>query len=358
MISSKNKAPEQARVTLTKVAQEAGISIAAVSSFLNGRNYGIRLGEDTERSIIMACRKLGYTASSEEARRRIYPETGDICFMLPADMPMGFQNPYFHRMMVAIEEALATEEGNLTLARFDTDTDYQRNPDKLPPACGKNSITKFIMAGIPNIKLIRTLRGLRRPVVCIGHDVGVDGVHRILVDYRKATMEAVRYLHAQGHRRIAYLSGPFGNPGYTVIQLNAGYAESLQEVGLSFASKYVAFGQIAPLGGSKALHEILEMQPRPTAVLCMSDVQASGMIQCALSLGIRVPQDISIMGCNDDPVAVATSPAITTMRFPLEEMGKSAVSIFSSYFEEGSFPVNQRVFSPELIERESVSAIG
>ncbi|WP_052362150.1 LacI family DNA-binding transcriptional regulator [Geminisphaera colitermitum] len=346
---------------MTEIARVAGVSVSAVSSFLNNRNYGIRVSEGTQQRITAACRKLHYQPKSQAARARIYPQLGDVCFMVNNRTPDGAQNHYFGRMLGGVMKAMKQSEQQVTYALFDLGIDYMQHPERLPLPVRQESATKFILASGPNPSLVQHLLESGRPFVYLGQHLEMPGFLSICPDYAEASRMAVHHLHGMGHRNIAFITGSFGNTRYNQTEIERGFAQGMREVGLTLKPHLLCHGKLNTTDVSAAVDYCMG-QPkageRPTAFFCFHDtaaICAAGRLQAR---GVRVPDEVSVMGLNDEAGAATSHPAMTTVHFPLEEMGRAGLAEVERQALEGRPAASRKIVLPvTLIERASCAAV-
>ncbi len=346
-------------VTMSRIAAEAGVSTGAVSAMLSNRDYGIRVGEATRNRILEACRRLNYQPNNAVAMTRLYPEFGDVCFLLNSAVPDGTRNHYFGQMLTGVVEALRDPTHPVVYSLYDPEMDYQAHPEKLPQPLRSGTASRFIAASPPNPTLVKAILDAGYPLVYLGHYLDTPGLSCIIPDYAEATRLAVRYLADLGHRRIAYVTGPFGQRLYNMLELQRGFAEGMRECGIPLASKYIhhceaRVSDFVREDLIEAADNLMSLDPRPTAILCMHDSAAMLVSSRLQALGYSVPGDVSVMGCNDEPSAVMHHPALTTVRFPLKEMGKEALAEIDRQILGGK-PTGSRlqILPVELIARNS-----
>lgn len=360
-VAGEKKGRDAARpVILGEIARVAGVSVSAVSSFLNNRNYGIRVSEGTQQRIVAACRKLGYQPKSQAARARIYPQLGAVCFMVNNRMPDGAQNHYFGRMLSGIMGAMKQSEQQVTYALYDPDTDYVRHPERLPLPLRDESASKFVVASPPNPSLVQHLLASGRPFVYLGQHLEMPGFPSICPDYAEASRLAVHHLYGLGHRNIAFITGPFGSTLYNQTEIGRGFAQGMREAGLSLLPHLLCHGNLATADVTAAVDYCMaqEQAVRPTALFCFHDtaaICAAGRLQAR---GIRVPEEVSVMGLNDEVGAATSHPAITTIHFPLEEMGRAGLAEVERQALEGRPVASRKIVLPvSLVERASCCVV-
>jgi DNA-binding LacI/PurR family transcriptional regulator len=317
----------QKTITMAQIAKAAGVSQGAISSLLNDRDYGIRVSEKTRERVFKVCREMGYIPNDLRAVVRMYPELGDFCLLLTTRRPSGVGDPFLSRIAAATMEALPPSSRGLSIGCYEEKTDYS-DADQLPHPVQLGVASKFLIYGAANTTLIQALLRRGWPVLCLGYDVPIPGVLSLVPDYEQASRIAVEHLFGLGHRHIA------------------------------MDAQNIVYGDLTQQDGVTAFTTLIERKPEPTAVFCMSDAAAAGVLAAAYSHGRRVPEELSIVGCSDDLFTHMTCPALTTVHLPAEEMATGGVKEIDRLMREGppDDPI-RRVFPVRLVERQSCSAI-
>jgi len=354
-----NSAAAAKPITIAQIARAAGVSQGSVSAFLNNREYGIRLSKETRKQIMSACRELNYRPKNPAALARIYPAMGDICFLLNSGVPGGVQHQYFGQMLAGVIASLEDPTGHVAYSLFDPKVDYLQEPGRLPQSLRTGSATKCIAASAPNPTLVRAVLQQNLPFAYLGHSLEMPGLCCIVPDYAEATRLSVRHLAGLGHQRIAYLTGPFGDKTYNLLELQRGFVEGMEECRLPLVPHYIyhcAFdqGNFGAEQLAQAVDHLMALHPCPTAIMCFHDPAATVVSAHLQAKGFRVPQDISVMGCNDEPAAATHHPALTTIHFPLVEMGRRAVRELETQIQCGRPDRAVKIELPvRLVERVS-----
>lgn len=311
-------------ITMAQIAKAAGVSQGAISSLLNDRDYGIRVSEKTRERVFKVCREMGYIPNDLRAVVRMYPEVGEFCLLISSKLPGGLANPLAQRVASAAMGAVSEPSNPLTVAFYDEEIDYFSAPDLLPHPIRSGVCSKFLCLGQPSASLAQTLARRGLPLISLGHDCPFPGVLSLLPDYAQAARLAVQHLFELGHRQIALISGPFGSTDPQVLELNRGLGQACEEFGIPIEAQKIAYGDLSDRAGRHALEELLARKPAPTAIFCLSDAAAAGVLAAAQSRGLSVPQELSVVGCSDDGRALFTYPALTTVHLPAEEMAALA----------------------------------
>lgn len=310
--------------TIRDIAREAAVSTATVSRWMNGT---LAVRAETARRIEAAVKQHGY-APSHVARGLVTKSSRTIGLLL-ADI----SNPFFAGIARAVEDAAQAHGYAVIVCNSDSDPGKESAYIRL--------LRQKYIDGIVFLSNSHNRSGLRTaieehiPVVVA--DEEVDGLPQtgVFVDNQRGAFEAVSHLVALGHRRIAHIAGPRVHS--TPLRL-AGYRQALREAGVRFEKERVCYGDFQIASGNAAAHELLEVMPRPTAIFAGNDLMAIGALQAVWEKGLRVPDDLSIVGFDDVPLAAAVVPPLTTVAQPTAELGRTAVSMLIAKIEGRRFP--------------------
>lgn len=180
--------------------------------------------------------------------------------------------------------------------------------------------------------------------------------HMVASNDREAVREATQYLIAQGHRRIGLVAGPHGFRSARERRL--GFEEAMRDAGISLPRSMVAEGNYTFESGLIAAERLLDVVPRPTAIFSSNDEMAAGVIHAACQRGLIVPRDLSVIGFDDTPIAAHMWPPLTTVRWPIASMARSAalklITGIADNDDEGAV-LEPSMFLSTLIRRASVS---
>ncbi len=343
-------------ITMAQIAKAAGVSQGAISSLLNDRDYGIRVSDRTRERVFKVCRELGYIPNDLRAVVRMYPELGDYCLLISRRFQGGLSNPYVARVAAAVIGAI--KAGSLTLGFYDEAENYAAGGDALPHSVRAGVCSKFLCLGEPNPSLLQALQRRGSPSVSLGSDASSPGVVSLVPGYARGSRLAIEHLHRLGHRQIAIVSGPFGANDPQIIDLNSGVRQACEEFGIGLDAHRIVYGDLSEKAGRAAFEELLGRQPAPTAIFCLSDAAAAGVIAAAHARGVKVPGQLSVVGCADDYCGHFTTPALTTLHLPAEEMGAKAVPEIDRLVREapGSAP-RKIALEIGLVQRASVGPI-
>jgi len=312
-------------ITMSDIAKASGVSQGAISSLLNDRDYGIRVSEKTREKVFKTCREMGYMPNDLRAVVRMYPEYGELCFLAASNLGDLIADPFYSRVISGAMSASAEPSHPMSIARFRVDEDFTERNDLLPHPVKWGTASKFMYAGPANLSLIHSIVRRGFPIISIASDLPVAGVVSLLPDYADAAERAMEHLFRLGHTQIAIISGTFGSTDLPVMELNRGVRTGFEKAGVPLDGQNIAFGDLSSQSGYRSMELILGRNPKPTAVFCFSDALAVGAIAYAQSHGMKVPEDISVLGCGDDRFSAMIYPALTTVHLPAEELGSQAV---------------------------------
>ncbi|MBE3590731.1 MAG: LacI family DNA-binding transcriptional regulator [Firmicutes bacterium] len=329
--------------TLRDVARLAGVDPSTVSRVVNG-DQDLVIKEETRQRILKAVETLGYRPNAIARSLRLQ-RTRTIGLLVP-----DICNPFFPEVIRGAE-AVASEAGyHVIFGNTDDDPAKERRfIDTLLAARCDGLILATAMTRDQTIEYLSE-QGL--PFVLVNrYTLGTD--HYVVTDNLQAGREAVAHLIELGHRRIAHLAGPlFTDTGLSRLQ---GYRTALREAGITFHSAYVEECDFKEASGYEGARRLLQLDPRPTAIFAANDLIAIGVYRAAAEAGLRIPDDLSVVGHNDIPAATYLHPQLTTIRVPLNEMGRSSARLLVELIERGEATETPVVLKTELVVRGSTA---
>ena len=196
----------------------------------------------------------------------------------------------------------------------------------------------------------------RLPIVNACEYVKNRDITSVRVDNVAAAKVAVNHLLTLGHRRIAFVSGPADSP--ISVDRRHGYEAALKQAGISPTVSLVAPGDFSMEAGVRAIESFLARKQKFSAVFCSNDEMAIGAMRALATHGLDVPGDVSIVGFDDIRFARYTSPALTTIAQPKNEIGREAMRMLIELLNDPSTPVLKRVLSADLVVRGSTARYG
>ena len=327
--------------TLRDVAREAGVSVATASRVASGLD---NVRSETRERVERAMRELLYVPPGRRTA------TGVIGLLLP-----DFENPIFPALAQAMENR-ATEAGFASILCSTASAAY-REVDYVHMLLDRRVDGMiFISCEMTNMSgdhdhYGRLLEEGAR-IVFVNGALNALNVPSVGVDETIAGEVATQHLIELGHRRIGYVAGP---DYYLPTQQKAmGRESALRNAGLE-ADGLVAHGDFSVAGGRDAVRELLDRGESPTGVICSSDLMAIGVLQEATARGIRVPEDLSVVGFDGIDATRWTNPPLTTVEQPIEQIAETAVSALKSLIEDPGKPLPDFSFRPRLALRASTA---
>src|SRR6195256_3807209 len=330
--------------TLEEVAKLAGVSRATASRVFT---LSPRVSPKAKRAVERAAQKLSYVPN-RAARRLVPGRTASIGLVIPEPTAMLFGDPFFPRLVRGISEVLARKQLQLVLLAPQSEADETRLESYLS-AGHVDGVLMVSFHGADPLPERLHQRGM--PVVLGGRPSGNGNVTYVDVDNVGGARMAVEHLVATGRKRIATISGPL-DMGAGVDRLQ-GYREALRHAGLAMDDSYEALGDFGQESGGIAMQALLGRHPDLDAVFCASDVMAAGALATLREKGRRVPQDIAIVGFDDTSIAISTNPALSSVRQPIEEMGREMARLLLSAIEAPGLGRKQVILATELVVRSS-----
>ena len=329
--------------TMNDVARHANVSIATVSHVINGTRF---VSAERVERVHAAMRELGYTPDATARSLRV-GRTDTIGLVVPDN-----SNPFFAALARGIEEA-GFEAGYTTIL-----ANSNERPDRehrYVSTLVSKRVDGLILAPSrgDHSTLTRLLQNARIPVVVVDRDAELPNADVVLHDNEGGAYEATRYLIELGHTSIACVAGP-ADASSATERVN-GFRKAIAEAGL--AEQPVVEADFHFTGGREATARLLDTGAGFTAVFAANDLMAAGAMRELHSRGVSVPEDVSVIGFDDAPLAEMISPALTTMRQPLHEMAQSAVSLLLSRVTsgDGGAPV-RKVLATSLVVRDSTAS--
>lgn len=336
----KYKVKMMSYVTLKEVARRAGVSLATASRAINNRGD---VDQSTRRKVLEAAKALSYTPNPL-ARGLLSGTTKTIGVLVTT-----IQNPFYAAVVTGIEKILAAE--GYTIVLCNTHEDPAAEQDALRILLARR-VDGLIVAPVQSRREgLEPLLASKVPFVFVARNVSGIDADFVVADDEAVGRLAAEHLIAKGHRRILFLNS-WRNSSAELRQ--RGYEESLKAHGIPVEAGYIRtihYGTRAEEAISAALDEGL----RPTAVFCFCDDMAIGVLRALAARGIRVPEEMAVVSCDNLAYTGLLQPPLTTVDIPEFEMGVDAAKILLTKIKRRKKKTTQIVLEPRLIERASTS---
>jgi len=327
------------------VARLAGVSQSTVSRVLSGSPSRVPISAATRQRVLQAAKQLKFRPNVTARSLR----TQDTCMI--AVMIADISNPFYHSIVRTIHNTARAHGYDVLFSNTDHDPENERY---FCETVMRRPVDGVIMVPfhLTNKELDEIIYQGRIPIVALGQHVQHPEVDMVFTDDEQATIDSVHLLVSKGHRRIAHI----GTSMQTGVgeRRYRGYRRALELAGLPFDPALVQWGDFTVESGQRALRLLMDIAQPPTAVVASNDLMALGGIDTAISMGLRVPQDVAIMGFDDIPEARLIRPRLTTVAQKPCEIGQQLIEALLERMR-GQVAGGRRVFEVpyELIERQS-----
>lgn len=338
--------------TIKDVAQASGVSLMTVSHVINKKPG--KASTETRDRVLKAMRELDYQPSAIArglTRRKM--EAIGVVFYTHSTTPL-VTAAYFgdilggllHTAMLARQSITLFTELNCTDARENLSTYCDGRCDGL------------IFAGPPSSDdMVEALRRKHTPFVFLGDLPLASDVSCVDVDNVASAMRAIEFLVEQGHRRIAFLGG---DPEVTSSrQREQGYRQALSSAALAWDEALILPGRYSSESGHQRTVRLIQLASQvkeaPTALFCANDEIAVGAMSALSDMGLRVPEDVSIIGFDDSSAAAVVRPALTTIRQPFQELARHAVELLLAQIQDRETAERRILLPTSLVVRDTVS---
>jgi LacI family transcriptional regulator, galactose operon repressor len=330
-----------ARLTMRDVASLAGVSIATVSRVVNGRPD---VSAETRNEVLRVMREHGFT-TNRSARALAGGRTGLLGFTVPL-----LNESYFNSIISGAAEAAYAQDQRLVLCP--THHEHDREVSLLERLMGGTTDGAVVLLPEESSGELVRLQEQRYPfVVADPRKPLADGIPVVSAGHSEGARAAIAHLLELGHRRIGFIAGTRG--WVATEQRLLGYTLALAGSDVGFDPDLVGGSDYTTSTGYAVARDMLELPVPPTAFFACNDNLAVGAMRAAFERGLRIPQDISVVGFDDTGLARSVFPRLTTVRQPLEELGRTAVSLLTRLVEGQRTEALRVELSTRLVARES-----
>lgn len=332
-------------VTLSDVADQAGVSVATASAVARGSVDGpIRVGEDTRRRVEEVIAELGYRPNAA-ARALKTSRTGMLGLVVP-----DLTNPLFPQIARAAQ--LRAERAGLALATWDTDNTAHREHAALEAMLDRQLDGAILVTEFLTVDDLGPAVDGGMLIAATDHRLDAPGVDLVSEDLVAGALGAVNHLLALGHRRIAHLAGE--RHSTVAAGRLKGYLAALELFGIGRDDDLIIDGPFTRSAGESGARRLLALAEPPTAIFAANDAIAIGALHELADGGVRVPEDVAVVGVDNTPEAAVVRPGLTTMDVHPTEVGEALVDALLGRRESvhRRAPL-RRMVTPSLIRRGS-----
>lgn len=330
------------KITMKDIAEMAKVSKTTVSMVLNNRETNI--SEETRNRVWEIANKYNYIPNSV-ARSLSTKRTNTIGIILP-----DITNPFFSEIARAIEDGAGSLGYNVIFCNTDNEEEKEKRYTQL--LISKLVDGVIFISGGEGYQSIKVLKDNNIPFVVVDRHIELEEEHYgVYVLNKEGIRRGMEYLYNKGKEKIAFVKGPYGLK--TSEERFSGYKECMELKGL-YDETLVAQGDFTIEGGIKATEEILNKDKNVDAIFYSNDIMACAGIKYLIKKGIRIPEDISVMGFDNITLASFFEPELTTLAQPIYLMGRESCKMLIDLILENPIDKNQIYFETELIVRETV----
>ena len=317
-------------VTIDDISRHLGLSVSTVSKALNGYSD---VSPRTRERVVKATKTLGYHPN-RVARSLRRGRTDKIGLLI--NNPVEFLSEYIGDVMSGAAVAADHAEQNLVLF-----TSRVNDAVGLRRICRAREVDGLLLIFDPSAEAVQLLNQEQMPFVVFGRRSAQPNVAYIAPDNYRGAYELTSHLLQQGHTRIAFTTRP--QLGTTNIDRFAGYRQALLDVGVPLDEDLIIETVPGKHDGYDAMHALLDLDDRPTALFAFYDLVAADAIRAAKERGLRVPDDIAVVGFDGLRLSTRTEPPLTTVRQPLARMGEMAIEMLMEQIngDDESTPTQQ-----------------
>lgn len=343
------------RVTISDVAREAGVSIATVSRVLNGADYPVN--DELRRTVLKTAGAMNYTPNLF-GRSLKSGKSSDVGVILPS-----LENPFFSEVISGMERRFRAEGYNPIFCSSGHEPEKEL---ELIALMRKKCVEGLLISTIhAESGLLHRLMDENANIVLFDQPIAGFRGDSVSFDFSLAGGIAAQYLVRMGHRRIAFLCAPFNR--FSRRAIFRGFRETLSGEGISFLGKDLVVSPDEGKAGEASIREFengrrlarmfLASGSKATAAAVFNDITALGVVRELLQSGVRVPDDVSVMGFDNISFSAMTTPALTTINHLSFRMGTLAADVLIDRIRRKSGAPVRILLKPELVERDSVKKI-
>ncbi|NLG84990.1 MAG: LacI family transcriptional regulator [Firmicutes bacterium] len=328
--------------TIRDVAKKAGVSFKTVSRVINGDPY---VSAETMAKVKRVIEELGYRPNIT-ARSLATKRTFLIGLVIPE-----FTSPAYAMMVQGIEDVSAVQEYGVLLCRT-------RHSRKREEALIENLASSKRVDGILLFSnridaefFTQIKKKYKLPLVVIDRDVEDEEIPCVFTNNREGTYRTTAHLIKAGRTKIAYITPVIDTT--TTLERLEGYEQAMREHGLSYQGRTLVDHTGDREKGFAAMLRLLDREDPPDGVVAFNDLLAIGAMQAIKERGLRIPEDIAVVGFDDIEAASVVEPALTTVRQPLREIGETACKMLLQLINGEEVSTRRVVFEPTLVVRKS-----
>ena len=330
--------------TIKDVAQKAGVSLSTVSLVLNRKKH---VSEETVKKVQQAIAELDYHPS-RSAQGLASKKTGNIGFILTSDH-FSRAEPFYTKIFLGSEFEARKHNYYIIL----TTVEQNFNRKSIPRLLLERNVDGVILAGKIPEGLIHYIQHIDLPIIFIDYFPANGNYPAVLIDNVAGAKQAVKHLIKKGHNQIAFVSGDISHP--SIQERFLGYKQALEEAKIPYNENLVIIDEDYPgdKNGYSAMCKLQKKKASFTAIFAANDAMAFGCMRCMKEKGIKVPDQIALVGFDDVDVSWQMEPQLTTIRVNKEDMGALAVKNMADLISSNKKSLGKILVPVELVIRDS-----
>lgn len=322
------------------VAKHAGVSVSTVSHVINETRH---VSTDTRQRVLGAMDALNYQPNRLARSLRV-KKTQTIGMIVPDS-----SNPFFSEIARHIEDYCFEQGYSVILCNSDGDLDKELFYANVLVEKQVDGIL-FVAVGLSEDNILK-LNAQRIPIMLVDRQIPNLPLDSVLADNRRGGWLATQHLIEHGHKRIGCITG-FSDLTPSSERV-IGYHQALEEHNLGIDETLILQGDFHLQSGYDRANQLLDMNQPPTAIFCGNDLMAIGAMRAAGGRGLRIPDDIAIVGFDDIPIAQFTNPPLTSITQPLKKLGRLSSQLLIERIQKKDLDVAQHMLEVDLAIRQS-----
>lgn len=329
-------------VTIKDIARLLGISKSTVSRALSEHSD---VNAETRKKVLAIARELQYQPNSIALNLK-QQRTNTIGVLIPET-----GNPFFSRAVSGIQKTANAAGYNVMVCQSNESYDTEKSNLQSLIATHVDGLLVSISRETDRTDHFETLLQKNIPVVFFDRVCQALQTSQVFTDNYDIAFEATQYLIAKGCRRIATITGP--RHLYTSFHRFQGYMDALTRNNLVFDPDYLLLTDYRQGSVQAYTHRLLNLEERPDAIFAMNDLIAIEMMHIIKKHGLRVPDDIAVLGFNNEPISAFVEPSLSTIEHPAHDIGAAAAEILLSHIKDPTAPPTKKLIRSSLVIRES-----
>lgn len=330
------------KCSISDVARKAGVSTATVSRVMNNKTSGV--SSKTRERILAVMEEMNYRPS--QLARSVAINHSNIIGVIIPDMG----NLFYPRMLRGIDDYISTRGYSMLL--FNSDSDPEREKQQLLTMVDKRVDGVILCSGVSNEAFLKEYRAYGMPLVMIGRTFDSNYADcSITGDNERGMYSSTSFMLGHGHRRILYLDGTEGASG--PIHRLQGYRYAMMDAGVPIDEKLILRGEFSIQYGYDMVTSLLDEGEEFTAVVTGSDLIAIGAVKALRSRGIRLPEDIEVIGFDNIELSEIYEPRISTVSKPHYDIASQAAKMLIATIENEDLPIRHMLVASTLVLRDT-----